>query len=834
MSRCLTLESYTFHSRNPSKRHWRRKSLKGTHTRWEEGLGEPRLEMHPKLLPPMNHKDQDSTPSPTSNRSEPETPSESATVGASSVLPQQDMDPKKQYPLDIIFVFPKPEEGEDLDDEERDLEKERQALLKKLRDGGVDLEMWDSRDGDEVFVRFGVKHELLMEIADTNHMLMKTFKENGNHYRTFSLAESHIFEGASRGFTSGERQRIIATYLRVPESNGGLGLDLEGLRRKGVLSEFFPMHEHAMRQELFDKWILGKRFDQPIDMIREYFGEYVAFYFAWLRFYTLSLVLPSIVGLFLFIYQRNVGVDNPVSMAFAAGIAVWATVFIELWKRRQAELGHLWGAQMMKPPQRVNFGGQQRLGFYEESLFVPLREPDVQKRAEVLGLEMKDVDMAAMHVPYYRERDRRKRLLASAQFFCFSLLVVISGSISVLYYKTVVQSAHGHTAGGLVGVAAASMNSAFIVVTDAIWDVVARKMTEWENYRTEEEFTNALLVKKMMFQFVSHYITLFYIAYVKTFSERFGFEDECLPSPDCEYDEDDPRYDVSEDCEPDCLSELYTQLFGLLVLRQVYMQAKEVLMPKIQYWVQVKYEDYKVRRSGGAAKRNQVSPWKNKALKNMKTRVPPGGRTKMALSAGLDGEEAEGGNELPEEESEAKLNTFEDLFDDYNEMAIQFGYVTLFSCVFPLAPVASLINNLIEMRTDAWKLVEMMQRPMHRPCQNIGHWLTVLQVVSYVAVFNNMLIIGTVGSALDNFSDQMKIFLCVLYEHAVFLLVYIVAQAIPDVPAWIMVENSRQEWIFKSSTDPAGSLPIKQNGSGGPISHITHRRIQQREQSSTH
>ena len=56
-------------------------------------------------------------------------------------------------------------------------------------------------------------------------------------------------------------------------------------------------------------------------------------------------------------------------------------------------------------------------------------------------------------------------------------------------------------------------------------------------------------------------------------------------------------------------------------------------------------------------------------------------------------------------EAEAAKPIYDTTFDDYNEIVIQFGYVILFVSAFPLAPLFALVNNLIEIRTDAFKLL---------------------------------------------------------------------------------------------------------------------------------
>lgn len=53
---------------------------------------------------------------------------------------------------------------------------------------------------------------------------------------------------------------------------------------------------------------------------------------------------------------------------------------------------------------------------------------------------------------------------------------------------------------------------------------------------------------------------------------------------------------------------------------------------------------------------------------------------------------------------------------------MQFGYVVFFSSAFPLAALCALVNNLIEIRSDAFKLCTALQRPFGQRVESIGQW----------------------------------------------------------------------------------------------------------------
>jgi anoctamin-10 len=77
------------------------------------------------------------------------------------------------------------------------------------------------------------------------------------------------------------------------------------------------------------------------------------------------------------------------------------------------------------------------------------------------------------------------------------------------------------------------------------------------------------------------------------------------------------------------------------------------------------------------------------------------------------------------------------LYLDYAEMATQFGYVALWSTIWPLAPVMSWLNNILELRSDAYKITVHQRRPVPVRSDTIGPWLEALQTLAWVAALTN-------------------------------------------------------------------------------------------------
>lgn len=58
--------------------------------------------------------------------------------------------------------------------------------------------------------------------------------------------------------------------------------------------------------------------------------------------------------------------------------------------------------------------------------------------------------------------------------------------------------------------------------------------------------------------------------------------------------------------------------------------------------------------------------------------------------------------------------------DEYMELAVLFGYVTLFAVAFPLSSLLSCLSSLFEIKVDRYKLLNLVRRPQPMGSRNIG------------------------------------------------------------------------------------------------------------------
>lgn len=149
-------------------------------------------------------------------------------------------------------------------------------------------------------------------------------------------------------------------------------------------------------------------------------------------------------------------------------------------------------------------------------------------------------------------------------------------------------------------------------------------------------------------------------------------------------------------------SRLRKQVIYFTVTAQVVNFAMETIVPYVKRRGFSKYQEIKTERAvkkGGADPKAQDLP-----------------------------EEAEF---LARVRKEAELDVY-DVSTDLREMVVQFGYLALFSVVWPLTSVSFLINNWVEIRSDAVKICVEMQRPTPHRADSIGPWLESLGFLTWM------------------------------------------------------------------------------------------------------
>ena len=80
------------------------------------------------------------------------------------------------------------------------------------------------------------------------------------------------------------------------------------------------------------------------------------------------------------------------------------------------------------------------------------------------------------------------------------------------------------------------------------------------------------------------------------------------------------------------------------------------------------------------------------------------------------------GEGLSQINADYRLVDNEGLFQEYLEMVLQFGFITIFVAAFPLAPLFALLNNWVEIRLDAQKFVCETRRAVAERAESIGFY----------------------------------------------------------------------------------------------------------------
>mmetsp|Transcript_32218 Transcript_32218/g.80212 ORF Transcript_32218/g.80212 Transcript_32218/m.80212 type:complete len:350 (+) Transcript_32218:1410-2459(+) len=232
----------------------------------------------------------------------------------------------------------------------------------------------------------------------------------------------------------------------------------------------------------------------PLRHIEAYLGPEYAFYFAFLFRLTRAFWLPATLGVVLFAVKQDFGGSGSdadwLTPAYALLLMVWATAFVETWKRSENTLMLDWDldARLPRPHVRHEFECEFRRGIHSQSdEFVGIAEEELPASAQAPLTEMTEASLP------------RRRSCYSCAVLSLFLGATIIGTLGLVVLRFIATEL-----GGVGGTFDAALAMAlFVEAMSYVYDKAAYMLTGWENHRTYATYRDSLILKLFTYSFIN-------------------------------------------------------------------------------------------------------------------------------------------------------------------------------------------------------------------------------------------------------------------------------------------------------------------------------------------
>jgi len=254
--------------------------------------------------------------------------------------------------------------------------------------------------------------------------------------------------------------------------------------------------------------------------------------------------------------------------------------------------------------------------------------------------------------------------------------------------------------------------SALVPTISAVLVSIATKLNDYENHETNDGYDVALTQKVFVINFITSYLPIFLTAFVYVpFASRIVpyldvFRLTVRPFVSKEHCDSRKSHFQTDPAR------LRNQVIYFTVTAQIVGFAMETIVPYLKQHAFRKYKEYNRKRNGKSGQHGDKGSPERSPIMTYDDPI----EEKVFLQR---------------VRNEVELPGYE-VTEDLREMCIQFGYLALFSPVWPLVPVSFFINNWIELRSDFFKICMEFQRPTPLRADTIGPWLDTLGFLAWV------------------------------------------------------------------------------------------------------
>nr|DBA17395.1 TPA: hypothetical protein GDO54_002849 [Pyxicephalus adspersus] len=468
-------------------------------------------------------------------------------------------------------------------------------------------------------------------------------------------------------------------------------------------------HSHLL-YERWARWGMWYKY-QPLDLIRRYFGEKIGLYFAWLGWYTGMLIPAALVGLFVFLYGLFTMDSSQVSKEICEAND---TIMCPMCEKNCTLQRLNESCIYAKVTHLFDNGGTVFFAIFMAIWDWDLidwedEEEELRPQFEAKYSKLERVNpITGKPEPFQPFSDKLSRLMVSVSGIFLMISLVLTAVFAVVVYRLVAMEQFASFNWHFIKKYWQFATSGTGVCINFMIIMSLNVVSFCSCYRlflTDSEWENSFALKMFLFQFVNLNSSIFYIAFfLGRFAGRPG-----------KYNRLFQRWRL-EECHPSgCLIDLCLQMGVIMVLKQMWNNFMELGYPLLQNW----WSRRKIRK-GGQAVEHKIT--------------------------------------LPQWEKDWNLQPMNahGLMEEYLEMVIQFGFTTIFVAAFPLAPLLALLNNIIEIRLDAYKFVTQWRRPMPARATDIGIWYGILEGIGVLAVITNAFVIAITSDYIPRFVYAFK------------------------------------------------------------------------------
>ncbi|KAF7557109.1 hypothetical protein G7Z17_g860 [Cylindrodendrum hubeiense] len=425
------------------------------------------------------------------------------------------------------------------------------------------------------------------------------------------------------------------------------------------------------------------------------------------------------------------------SLAYGILTSVWCAVFLEYWKITEVDLSLRWGVNNI---QQVKVTRPQFK--YDKSY----------------------VDKSGRTHYYFPKWKQISRQLLQIPFLLFAMIALGTAIVSVFAIEILISETYaGPYKFYLEYLPTILLAVSLPYITTALEDA-ATWMTDFENHRTADLHEMSLTQKVFVLNTCTNYLPIFLTAFI-----YIPFGDDVVPRLEAVLQKllatvGQKFVHVPFRVDSDRLK---NEVIALTVTGQLSSFFEENIMPLLKHKLSGWYRDYRESRSQEATLRSIVPDEPNEAEFLARCR------------------------------NEATLPLY-NVQDDISEIVLQFGYLALFSPVWPIIPIGFLINNWIELRSDFAKISIEHQRPAPVRSDGIGPWIYSLDALTWLGSISTAAIVHLFSA--DKFGNGSWAMLPVtvfISEHVLLLLRVLVRSILHQAGSERIREDRNQRYAHR-------------------------------------